>query len=43
MLLCKRSFFRNPSYFDVELPEDGLNEAETCSSDIKLYFFVSNV
>jgi len=37
------NFYCNPLYFGVELPEDGLNEAETCSSNIKLHFFVSNV
>jgi len=26
------NFFCNPFYFGVELPEDGVNDAETCSS-----------
>jgi len=34
VLLCNMNFFCNPLYIDVELPEDGLNEAE-----ISFFFF----
>ena len=29
--------------FGVKLPEDDINVAKTCSSNIKIYFYVQNV
>ena len=42
-LFCNILCFNKFLNFGVKLPEDGVNDAQTCTSKIKLYFYVSDV